>query len=194
MSSLAGATAPIDNLTHFRFPEFNNALLGGCKSEIKALWLASKTPFDWDALDGAGEYNRALTNKHQYVPRDDDPERLDAPPNPGLREILPRDWKSDPAEKGRRLWLWWRIRAYECKEFRNFSVVVRLVALIQPSSAAMGRVFSQPILICTQCGVCVLESTLESRCMERCNKLDFPLELQQKLMHMMLIEHVALSQ
>jgi len=134
---------------------------------MKHLWFLSQSPFDWNALDGAGEYNDSLASKIRH--------RGGTAPTPGARDVLPGDWKGDPTERGRRLWLWWRIRVYELKDFLAFRIVLRLVALIQPSSASMERVFSQLQLILFTCGGNVLEETLESRCFERCNKNDFPL-------------------
>ncbi len=42
------------------------------------------------------------------------------------------NWDHDPAERGRRIWLWWRIRVYEVQDFDYNSVALRLVALVQP--------------------------------------------------------------
>jgi hypothetical protein len=77
-------------------------------------------------------------------------------------------WKEDPNERARRIWLWWRIRVHEVKEYFFFNTALRLVALVQPSSCSLERDFSQFKLIVDSCGQ-MLQDTLESRMYERCN-------------------------
>ena len=86
---------------------------------------------------------------------------------------------TQPAERGRRTWLWWRIRVYEVQEFEYIPVALRLVALVPPSSCGIERVFSQLKLVLDSCGDNVLESYLESRLFERCSSTSFPLEVHQ---------------
>ena len=61
-------------------------------------------------------------------------------------------------------------RANDTTKFFNFwSTALRLVVLVQPSSAFAERVFSQIKLIIEQIGVSGLEVTVEARTMVRCN-------------------------
>jgi hypothetical protein len=64
---------------------------------------------------------------------------------------------------------------YEVQEFDYIPVALRLVALVQPSSCGIERVFSQMKLVLDSRGDSVLESTLESRLFERCSSTGFPL-------------------
>jgi hypothetical protein len=97
----------------------------------------------------------------------------------GSRLIQIGNTTHDPAERGRRIWLWWRIRVYEVQEFEYIPVALRLVALVPPSSCGIERVFSQLKLVLDSCGDNVLESTIESRLFERCSSTGFPLEVHQ---------------
>ena len=92
------------------------------------------------------------------------------------REQQPLTWEDDASEKGRRVWLWWRIRVHEVSEYRYLPLVLRLVALVQPSSAGIERVFSQLKLILDACGDSMLEETIIVRLMERVNQKYFPME------------------
>jgi hypothetical protein len=76
--------------------------------------------------------------------------------DPTLRVPEYKKWEDDPAERARRIWLWWRIRVYEVQEFQFIPLALRLVALVQPSSCGIERVFSQLKLILDACGENVL--------------------------------------
>ena len=58
------------------------------------------------------------------------------------------NWWDDPAGRVRRIWLWWRIRVYEVQEFTHIPLALRLVALVQPSSCGIERVFSRTTQAC----------------------------------------------
>jgi hypothetical protein len=60
-------------------------------------------------------------------------------------------------------------RANDTKFFNFWPTALRLVVLVQPSSAFVERVFSQTKLIIEQIGVSCLEETDEARTMVRCN-------------------------
>jgi len=77
------------------------------------------------------------------------------------------EWKQDPAERARRLWEWWVPRV---GDFSFWSTALRLVALAQPSSADVERLFSQLKLILEQIGVSGLEENYEARTMTRVNR------------------------
>ena len=70
------------------------------------------------------------------------------------------------------------IRVYEVQEFQFIPLALRLVALVQPSSCGIERVFSQLKLILDACGENVLESTLQCRLFERCGCTGFPLHVE----------------
>jgi hypothetical protein len=53
-------------------------------------------------------------------------------------------WKDDPSEVARRAWEWWGAHR---KRFPSFALAVRLVVLVQTSTAAVERAFSQLKLI-----------------------------------------------
>ena len=93
----------------------------------------------------------------------------------GTREPRVRSWRDDPGETSRRIWEWWRDLILSQRTKLPLSHVmdaVRLVVLVQTSSASIERVFSQLKLI--------LESgsengrakrdNLEYRIFRRCNK------------------------
>jgi hypothetical protein len=83
----------------------------------------------------------------------------------------PRDWHDDPGEKGRRIWEWWRSRLLdEICPFVYFKEAVRLVVLVQTSSASIERVFSETKWILASVGESILEDNLELRLLRRCCK------------------------
>jgi sarcosine oxidase delta subunit len=51
-----------------------------------------------------------------------------------------QSWKDDEAEVARRIWEWW---ALHNDRFVHFKLVVRLVVLVQTSSASVERIFSE---------------------------------------------------
>ena len=78
--------------------------------------------------------------------------------------------RNDPAEKARRNWYRWREVLYPTCQFPAFSVALRLVALVQPSSAFIERCFSQLKLIVETCGSKMLSDILLLRMLFRCNR------------------------
>ena len=75
---------------------------------------------------------------------------------------------SDPAERGRRVWEWWKTVSDILPTWKK---ALRLVVLVQPSSASAERVFSQLKLIVEQCGVSMYADMLLYRMLRRCNKV-----------------------
>ena len=157
-----------DLLPRFGFPEFNDEFVEALKNEIPRYRRMARAHFDWNALDGAKEYNEKIQELNAGRGND-----------PTLREPAYPNWEHDPAERGRRIWLWWRIRVYEVQEFEYITVALRLIALVPPSSCGIERVFSQLKLVLDSCGDNILESTIESRLFERCSSTSFPLEVHQ---------------
>jgi hypothetical protein len=82
------------------------------------------------------------------------------------REAAVESWENDPTEKARRIWEWWKARLSAYVRF--WPTALRLVVLVQPSSAFVERVFSQIKLILEQTGVSGLEESIEARVLVRC--------------------------
>jgi hypothetical protein len=70
----------------------------------------------------------------------------------------------------RRIWEWWKTKVTYVKLFDYWPTALRLVVLVQPSSAFVERAFSQVKHIVDQLGVSALQSNIEARLMVRCNK------------------------
>ena len=77
------------------------------------------------------------------------------------------EWKEDEAEVARRVWEWWKVHA---KELPNLAICVRLVVLVQVSSASVERVFSQLKYIVDTCQQNTLHDALLLRLFSRVNK------------------------
>ena len=88
----------------------------------------------------------------------------------GIGEDLNNDWKQDVGERSRRIYAWWMVVMNEKKdEIPYFQKAVRLVAVVQASSAAVERVFSQLTFIRRAVGDSTLRDTMELRSFIRCN-------------------------
>ena len=125
----------IDELVRFKFPEFTTSFLIKMKKEVGTLLALYKSNFNWSTLPGAAEYDAKLQEK---IASNDNASDTDA------TSPAHSTWEDDPSEKARRIWEWWRIHH---GKFVCFKKAVRLVALVQVSSAAAERVFSQLKLI-----------------------------------------------
>jgi hypothetical protein len=132
----------IDDLSHFGFSKLTPIFLGRMKEEIKEYQrLARDQSFDWDSLPGAAQW--AAAQKDNGKP-----------------------WQLDTSEKCRRVWEWWIIHRHNLTFFK---VAVRLVVLIQVSSAAVERIFSQLKLILETTQQHTLHDAIELRLFERVN-------------------------
>ena len=98
---------------------------------------------------------------------DEEAEELAGKAKKSFREDDAVSWETSPAEKARRIFEWWKIRV---SVFKYWPTALRLVVLVQPSSAFVERAFSQIKLIIEQVGESGLEETLEARALVRCNK------------------------
>lgn len=110
---------------------------------------------------GADEYNLALETRNKKK----DEKRGDGGDGDGgggaaTREVEYKSWQDDPCERARRMWYWWKDKR---PLFKEFSLAVRLVALVQVSSASVERLFSTVKLIREAIGDNMLEETLEAR-------------------------------
>ena len=98
---------------------------------------------------------------------EEEAEELAASAKKSFREDDAESWEKSPAEKARRIFEWWKIRV---PVFKYWPTALRLIVLVQPSSAFVERAFSQIKLIIEQIGVSGLEETLEARALVRCNR------------------------
>ena len=182
--SLPTAELLVDDLKYFGFKEFTDPFLQNLKMEVPLLLQQARKPFDWSALPGAAEYdlrlNRNLERKAKSVAAvsaasaSSLPAEALAPEEPErstLNEVA--SWRDDPSEKARRIWEWWVVRVKgPAAPFKYWPTALRLVALVQPSSAAVERLFSQLKLILGQIGYSALEESIEGRLFTRFNALD----------------------
>ncbi len=148
-----------DLLQRFGFPGFTDAFIAGLKEEIPRCHQMARAIFDWSTMEGAEEYEKQRRRRLEAREHD-----------PTLPTQEYKKWEDDPAERARRIWLWWRIRVYEVQEFQFIPLALRLVALL-----GIECVFSQLKLILD---ACVLESTLQCRLFERCGCTGFPLHVK----------------
>jgi hypothetical protein len=168
----------VDCLTHFLFPEFTPKFLAGLKAELPKLKAQAMQAYAWHAVPGAQKYDKDLARRIKReaekvaasvdggeAPPDDD--ELDSDSDDTPRVIRVKDWKEDAIEKARRIWEWWRDRV---DFFKFWPTAARLVALVQPSSAVMERVFSQLKLTLETIGYSAREKTVEARMFARENR------------------------
>jgi hypothetical protein len=80
------------------------------------------------------------------------------------KEDSTETWKSDESEVARRVWMFWVSKR---SQFNYMTVAVALIILVQTSSAAVERVFSQLKLIIEACGQSTLSDLLELRLFKR---------------------------
>jgi len=143
-ASVASAAPLIDSLSVFGFPELTDTVLAGIKDELCDVLAAARGPYVWADLPGADKYDKAAGGSDK--------------------------WREDPAEKARRFWLRWRDMCYPTQQFPHFATAIRLVVLVQPSSAAIERCFSQLKLIVDETGCAILSDLLRLRMFMRCNR------------------------
>ena len=149
----------IDGLHVFQMPEFTPTFLRGMKNEIGIYKAAIESTVKRDGTDnefwihcpGAEKYDKALREKNIRI---------------GCVDPLIESWRDDPIEKARRIWEWWRIHH---SKFVFFSKAVRLVVLVQVSSCAVERVFSQVKYILECIGDSGSKDNIEVRLMQRVN-------------------------
>ena len=100
------------------------------KSELKSYTqlVRNVNSFDWDGLPGAAEWKQ----KQKETDADEGNDEAQT------------CWQDHISEKCRRIWEWWIVHR---KSFPYLSEAARLVILVQASSAAGERVFSQLRLI-----------------------------------------------
>jgi hypothetical protein len=87
--------------------------------------------------------------------------------NTNNKTDLKKIWQDDPKEVARRVWQWW---VANNGNFHYLSIAVRLIVLVQTSSASAERAFSQLGLILDGLGNCALDDVVELRLFERVNR------------------------
>ena len=147
-ASVGSATPLIDSLSIFGFPELTDTVLAGIRGELGEVLAAARGPYVWADLPGAGKYDKSASGGGGDANK----------------------WRNDPAEKARRFWLRWREMCYPTQQFPHFATAIRLVVLVQPSSAAIERCFSQLKLIVDETGCAILSDLLRLRMFMRCNR------------------------
>jgi hypothetical protein len=141
----------VEELKAFGFPEFlREKMQDGMKGELDTYHKHIQGMFDWDGVPGAIAYNKSLEKKNNLV---------------NNNEIT--TWQDDPKEVARRVWEWW---VENNDNYHYLSTAVRLVVLVQTSSAAAERAFSQLGLILDAVGNTALDDVVELRLFERANR------------------------
>ena len=144
----------LQDFRHFGFAEFTTEFIEGLDSELKLLLEQARQPFDWGAVPDASEYDASV--RRRCVADNED-------------SILSA-WMQDPGEKGRRILEWWVVRLNGHDYFKYFKVALRLVVLVQPSSAIVERANSRLKQIIECIGEHSLAETLEFRAFRALNK------------------------
>jgi hypothetical protein len=177
-----------DDLKYFDFPEFKRpTFIERLKKEIPIVLDLAKRKFNWESIDKSKNYHqrvkKRLKKKRQQavlcgeLQDDGVGEEEDHPLQPfnlddiaDINRYKESHWEDDPGERGRRIYQWWLSWILNnSSEIKFFAHAIRLVALVQPSSAACERVFSQLQYIRHICGDRLLEDLLEFRLLMRCN-------------------------
>ena len=143
-------TEHVRDLKSLGLPSLNEACIAGIiNDELQKMKLETENcEFELEIVDGAEEYNTKLEMLNEQT---------------GMNKT----WKEDYSEYGRRVWKWWGSRKHR---FTYVTKAVKLVALIQTSSAFVERVFSQVRLITCEIGEEALRDNIETRVMRRVNK------------------------
>ena len=167
-------TLLVDDLKHFGpgFKEFaTDEFCDTLKSELKELKNLAAIEFDWSNTEKSKQYEERKQRRRLRFLRCLNLTQIGEDAvgeNRGGRSVQYNDWKDDPGEVSRRIYGWWTTmliaKPTSCQTFRT---ALRLVVLMQPSSASVERVFSQLNHIRRRCGYKMLEETLEVRLMLR---------------------------
>ena len=99
----------------FGFPEFLRIkMINGMKGELESYHVLIQSLFDWDSVPGADVFNKQLKKLNDKNQQDN-------------------TWEGDPKEVARRVWQWWVANHHH---FHYLSIAVRLIVLVQTSSAS----------------------------------------------------------
>lgn len=155
--TIADIEMAVKALRHFNFDEFRigNGIIEDMIKQIPVYMAPVKSTVQsyWNDVEGAKSMIKDRANKVTKHPE---------------KYNVNYMWKKDPIEKSRRIWEWWRAN-HIVLSINYFVLAVRLVVLVQISSASVERIFSQVKLICDAIGVSGLEETIVACMYERCN-------------------------
>lgn len=131
----------IHDLRLLHLPAMGNGCIEGMLSEISQLKEdIRECLYEFECVEGSEEYNE----KHGANP-----------------------WMDDHSEYSRRIVKWWKSRSHR---FTYFVQGLKLVSLIQTSSAFVERLFSQLKIILSDIGEEALIDNIETRAMRQINK------------------------
>jgi hypothetical protein len=142
------------------YPEFQKAdFIANLKAEIPKAVEHAKKPFDWDATADSKQYEdrarrRKLLSRKRVAEAQlgQNAETASTSMDSDGREPTFENWMQDPGERARRIYLWRRSRFMSNKTtFKYFLWALRLIVLLQASSAEIERVFSQLTMIVRLC-------------------------------------------
>ena len=145
----------------------------GRASTSRAPPRRAAAPSPASSAEGATAGARAPTTPHPWLGCRDDALS-------GERTSRVLTWHDDPAETSRRIWEWWRLQILGRNEatsaggsayfLQYVPLAVRMVVLVQPSSASVERIFSQLKFILDTVTREPLRDQLEYRLFRRVNR------------------------
>jgi len=170
---VASLESLIDLLANFGFPEVTEEFLAGMKAELPEVVRNAKQPFDYSEMEGVAEYDAALVLASRNRTAAAAPAvaaAASAAPAPApaaaaapVRMPTFNAWEDGPMEAALRIWEWWWVRVWKVSVFKYCPLALRLVALVQTSSARIKRFFSQLNIILETTGYKASEKTVEAR-------------------------------
>ena len=143
--------------------------LAGMKAELPEVIRNAKQPFDYSEMEGVAEYDAALVQARRKRTAAAAPAAPAAPATAPAAAAAPAQvatfstWKNGPMEAARRIWQLWWVRVWKVSVFNYWPLALRLVALVQTSSARIKRFFSQLNIILETTGYKASEKTVEAR-------------------------------
>ena len=161
--TVAQAQVFLSQLCKSGFSEFcDPTFMADVESDLNEAMAEAKKidTFDWSTIPGCDEYDTKLSATAQKG-MDDCIARKDC-----MQTV--KSWREDPIERARRSWAWWK-RFFIAKKLQFWGHAMRLVVLVQPSSASIERAFSQLKQIVDACGETMLKETFEYRMLRRVN-------------------------
>ena len=138
------------DLKYLKIKKLNNACINGIiDNELVTLKQEClQCDEEFDLLSGAEEYNKKLSLENN-------------------ENGTNKTWKDDNSEYARRIWVWWGTSRKH--KFAHATKAVKLIGLLQSSSAYIERVFSQLKFILQDIGKVGIQDNIEYRLMRRVN-------------------------
>ena len=87
---------------------------------------ATKLNFYWNVIDSSHSFQTSLENEKKQI-----------------GEPVDKYWRKDEGEKVTRIWEWWKPIVENEPNYLYFSLALKFISMIQVSSCAVERVFSQ---------------------------------------------------